>query len=252
MRDTKTRVMVLGTYHMANPDLDLVRFQIRDTLSPERQTELAMLELRLARFEPTKIAVEAIPDGRLNERYGAFLEGKVELSANEIEQVGFRLAKSLGHAQIYGVDHRSDMDFDMLTAFARAEHQDWFPRLLEELPSEIGRKMQEMDRRFTVSQILAIQNSPDALRFSHSLYIDMLRLNAGDRYPGVEVVADWYRRNMIIYANIRRIIESGDRVLVLFGAGHAKLLRDLVSEASDLELVDPLDYLPETPEFSLG
>src|SRR5579862_1250672 len=128
-RGAKAKVMVLGTYHMANPGKDLVKVGIRDTLSPERQTEIQLLNVRLLRFEPTKIAVEATEASRVNERFATYLQDRVELSAGEVEQIGFRLAKSLGHTRLYGVDYRGDMDFDKLTAFSRKKGQDWFPDL---------------------------------------------------------------------------------------------------------------------------
>lgn len=248
----KAQVMVLGTYHMANPGRDLVKSSIRDTMGAERQSEIQMLESRLARFNPTKIAVEAMAGGLTKERYIAYCQGKVELSPNEIEQVGFRLAKTLGHEEIFPVDYAADMDFEGLAAFAQAEKQTWFLHLLDSMPGEVGRKMEEVDRQFTVSQILALYNSPGFYRFSQSFYMDMLRVNAGDKYPGVDVVAGWYRRNMVIYANIRRVIDSPrDRVLVIYGAGHAKLLSDFVYDASDLIHVDPLEFLPDVPPFRL-
>jgi hypothetical protein len=40
------------------------------------------------------------------------------------------------------------------------------------------------------------------------------------------------------------VIESAeDRVLVIFGAGHSPILRELVQSNPDLQLVEPNDYL---------
>jgi len=246
----KAKVLVLGTYHMANPGLDYVKAKIRATLSVERQSEVQLLMSRLLRYEPTQIAVEVLPGSRMNERYASYREGRISLSADEVEQIGFRLGKMLGHSRLYAVDHPGDMDFEGLKAFAEEHRELWFLEKLERVRKDIAEKTEEIDRRFTVAQLLAIHNSTESLAFSHSIYIDMLRLSSEDSYPGVDVVAGWYRRNMAIYANIRRMIGSPqDRVLVIIGAGHAKLLGDFVAEADDLDLVDPLDYLPDVPGF---
>ncbi|HTQ09057.1 MAG TPA: DUF5694 domain-containing protein, partial [Fimbriimonadaceae bacterium] len=244
----KPKVMVLGTYHMANPGLDYVRTKIRDTLSPERQAEMQLLLSRLARFEPTKIAVELVSGSRIAERYTNYVKGKVELSSDEIEQIGFRLGKAMGHSQLYPVDCRGDMDFEGLKRFAEEARQIWFLEKLERFAKDAAQRQEEMDRRYTIAQMLAVMNSTKSLAYHHSIYIDMLRVGDEENCPGVEVVAGWYRRNLAIYANIRRIVQSAsDRILVLYGAGHAKLLGDFVCEADDLEFVDPLDYLPEVP-----
>jgi hypothetical protein len=49
--ETKAQVMVLGTYHMANPGLDLVKVKIRDSMSPERQREIQELVVMPAKFK---------------------------------------------------------------------------------------------------------------------------------------------------------------------------------------------------------
>lgn len=54
-------VLVLGTYHFANPGLDVVRAEVADVMSATKQAELAAVVQALARFRPTKIAVEVEP-----------------------------------------------------------------------------------------------------------------------------------------------------------------------------------------------
>ena len=79
---------------------------------------------------------------------------------------------------------------------------------------------------------------------SRDLYLQLARVRDGERFVGAEVLAEWYRRNFCIFANIARAVESpADRVLVLFGQGHVTYLRELVKSSPDLELVEPNDYL---------
>jgi len=45
-------------------------------------------------------------------------------------------------------------------------------------------------------------------------------------------VANWYKRNLRIVVNINRITEPGkDRILVIIGAGHLKLLKEFAADA---------------------
>src|SRR5580698_10721136 len=57
--DARPEILVLGTYHMANPGRDVYNMQADDVLSPKRQQEIAELLEVLKKFRPTKIAIEA-------------------------------------------------------------------------------------------------------------------------------------------------------------------------------------------------
>src|SRR5438270_9352801 len=59
---TRIQVMVLGTYHFDNPGQDLHNMKVDSVLTPAKQAELADVASRLAKFNPTKIAVEALSD----------------------------------------------------------------------------------------------------------------------------------------------------------------------------------------------
>ena len=105
----RAEVLVLGVYHMANPGRDIFNMQADDVLAPKRQAEIAQLLGVLKKFQPTKIAIEADPYGRRTQEYADYLAGKHTLSRNENDQIGYRLAKELGHKNIYPVD--ADGDF---------------------------------------------------------------------------------------------------------------------------------------------
>ncbi len=104
-QETKhAEVLVLGVYHMANPGHDIFNMQADDVLAPKRQQEIAELASVLAKFKPTKIAVENDSQAKLSDRYAKYLAGQYALTTNEIDQIGLRLAKDLGHTTIYAVD----------------------------------------------------------------------------------------------------------------------------------------------------
>ena len=56
------KLLILGTYHFANPGLDYVQTQAADVFSEEKQQEITAVLTTLATFKPTKIAVEAAYD----------------------------------------------------------------------------------------------------------------------------------------------------------------------------------------------
>src|SRR3989449_3614950 len=105
----RAEVLVLGVYHMSNPGHDIFNMQADDVLAPKRQAEITQVMAVLKKFQPTKIALERDPgDNRLSKDYADYLAGKHGLTRNEIEQLGFRLAKELGHKTVNGVDRSEE------------------------------------------------------------------------------------------------------------------------------------------------
>ena len=100
-------------------------------------------------------------------------------------------------------------------------------------------------REKTIGEYLKAMNSPEARRGVLRPYIEYLvPIAASGQYPGPEMAANWYRRNLKIAANLRHASSAGDRVLVVYGAGHIPVLEHILSLMPDIELVDPLAHLP--------
>src|SRR5262249_36777547 len=117
----RAEVMVLGTYHMANPGHDMFNLKADDVLAPKRQAEIAEVMAVLKKFNPTKIAVErTVGDSRITKDYADYLAGTHELTRNEIEQLGFRLAKTLGHKTVYAVDVDGEFPYQHVVNYAKA------------------------------------------------------------------------------------------------------------------------------------
>src|SRR5215211_4826967 len=54
---TQAEILILGTYHMANPGHDVFNMEADDVTSPKRQQEITQLIDVLKKFRPTKIAI---------------------------------------------------------------------------------------------------------------------------------------------------------------------------------------------------
>jgi len=242
------QVMILGTYHFADAGLDAVKTQLRDTKSSVRQAEILDIVKRLKAFRPTKIAIEATPDraDEINQRLLAYSEGNYTLSANEIDQLGFRIAKQCGVNQLTPIDSKLNLDFSSLMQFLGAHDAERSGRLGAVMRG-VGKKFEDWDNRFSVGQMLAIHNSKTYIRESHRFYVSLCDATDGNLSPGADILGDWYKRNARIYGNLRRTIQKGDRVLVIYGSGHSKILRELVQDSGDLELVEASNYLPACP-----
>jgi hypothetical protein len=237
----RAQVMVLGTYHMGG-SIDFVQTATDDVLSPRRQNEIESLVHFLATFRPTKIMVEVplASDSALNARFRRYAAGQDSLQRDEVDQIGFRLAKLLGHSQLYAIDYLQDEDVGSVVQWA-AQHGDTaFVRIVGAF---VARKQAQADSlsSLTMAEHLRRLNSPDEDALGQSAYLRMARVGRDSTYEGADVVAGRYARNLKIFANLARLAEPGDRVLVIYGASHGKLLRDFVRESSDLELLEIWD-----------
>jgi hypothetical protein len=242
----RPQVLIVGTYHMANPGRDLANINADDVLAPKRQAELATLANLLAAFRPTKIALEYEPrrDSAVNARFAGYLTGTVTLGRGESEQVGMRLAKQLGHTRVYGVDHQMPLDLNGLFQFAAQNgHGAYVAEVQQEVQRIMARAQQQM-KTLTIPELIVEHNQPSADSLQRAFYLRAAQLSAGDAYAGPDMTTAWYSRNLRIHANIARLITSPDeRVLVLIGAGHTAFLRDFIRGAGAWTLVDPLLYL---------
>lgn len=245
--DDRVEVLLLGSYHMANPGADAFNLQADDVLVPERQAEIRSVVDRLAEFEPTRVAVEAEwGDSATIRRWRAYASGERDLSRNEREQIGFRLARQADLDTVYPIDYRMGMDFPALQRVAERD-----PELAANLArfQPIGEEAIAMMARWlaegSVGYMLYQMNRPAMLAQAHWPYVDlMLPMVAGDDYAGPELVAGWYERNLKIFANLLRITESrSDRLFVVYGQGHIPILRQLVIDHPDYCVEDPLPYL---------
>ena len=243
----KPSFMILGTFHFEGSTSDLLSTSLPDVQSEKRQKEIEAIADALARFKPTKIAVEvaADKDARLQEQYNAYLNGEKPLRNGEMDQIAFRLARKLGHTRIWPVDYKSDMDFDGVMKAAQQNHQTAY---MEQAIGFGQSYMTDLTRRIggdNLSSVLRHMNEPKLLDEGHGLYLLMAQIGTAADPKGADVLAGWYRRNLLIYTNLVRLAETPEeRVLLVIGAGHAKLIRDYIALSPNLRLEDPLAYLP--------
>jgi Family of unknown function (DUF5694) len=238
------QVMILGVFHFANPNADYAKFEGIDVLTPVRQSEIETTVAQLARFAPTKIALERVPAeaDSINADYRRYRGGTFVLSRNEIHQLGFRLAARLHHTQLYPVDFQRGMRIDSVMAYAQV-HDTAFVTRFNSTVADVVQLLDRMQREATIGANLRFMNDPKNILRAHQPYADMATVGAGDSYIGARVVTDWYGRNLGIFANLARIVQPGDRVLLIIGMGHTPILRELVRSHPGMLLVDALDYL---------
>jgi hypothetical protein len=244
--DDRIAVLLVGSYHMSNPGADQFNLEADDVLTPRRQEEILAVVESLAEFAPTRVAIEAPwGDTLATSRYRAYLAGTGELRRSEEEQIGFRLAEAMGHETVYPIDVRIGLPGDRLESVLEAEPElGRYMAGLEAWGEWAVASMAKWLADGSVGAMLARMNTPEAISWADRGYFEFfLPLVVEDNYGGAEFVATWYERNLKIFSNLHRISEPGDRVLVLYGAGHIPHLRRFVTFSPHFCLADPLDYL---------
>jgi len=235
-------VMVLGVFHMGNPGRDLHNVHADDMLAPKRQAEIAAAVSSLARFHPTRIDVEWSNDDAVTQ-YDAYLKDTLPPKRNEVVQLGFRLAKLSG-ATVRGVDVEMDFPYPVVQDYAETHGMN---SLFAEANAGTA-KMVEEDQALmnsgTVAQILRRANDANRIRTDLAFYGRMLQIGRGDIQPGADLLAAWYKRNFYICANIVQNTKPGDRIVVIYGAGHEYPLRTCLNQMPGYKLVEPNAYLP--------
>ncbi|MDE5993810.1 MAG: hypothetical protein K2G87_12260 [Oscillospiraceae bacterium] len=232
-------IVLVGTFHYPE------RF---DIFSQDVQNQIDEFTNRLASFHPNKIAVE-FPYGMQNkldelyarsekhcfgenvvycniERYGSIVPFK---SVNEIVQIGFRLGKKLNHDKIYGIDEDielSDELFEKITPYM-------------DMNSSFEKMRMITEKAHDLKGLYAIHNSDEYITFDHSMYIAMNKINLGN-YEGSQLVLQWYERNLKIFSNLQNVCEKEDKVLVLIGSSHLKILKELIRSSSEMDLCEEI------------
>ena len=263
----KPTIMILGSTHLANDGLDVYNTKMDDVRTPKRQREIEQLVEQLKEFKPTKIALERdekTHGAGTQAEYQGYLKGTYELKRNEHDQVGFRLAKQMGHPKLYCVDYRLDyrkddpiipfdeFDWNLLNYIGFAKEHN-LKHLLPPPPDE-GKVTQdensvtwiEPEKYVPITDMYIRGNDPEGIRMDHQLYIRRIaRVGLDDQYPGANWLSHyWYDRNLKIYVNLTRITESADdRILLIIGGGHVYLIQQFLEESGDYIIESPLKYL---------
>lgn len=258
----KTKVYLLGTYHMAGTsDAFKVDVGKDNILSAKRQQELDKLLNILEKSYVEQIYVESEPIRQpyWDSIYASYYKGNQVIMKNEIFQIGMKLAKRLDiHRGVLCVDwhqqgavneaekHYSEYchkmtelcdslqlgDSDEFTAYDRM--------VMEEL-NAFNESVPDTDL-VEVFKTLNTDNHLKKMLYANiTTFLDKNIEGTGTYYAQYQMM-----RNYTIYSNIIRNIleERPARALVLYGAGHIQALKSLFEAHPAIEVV-MFDELPE-------
>jgi len=236
----------MGVFHFAGSTGDAAAIQLDNMLGERRQREISEILDHLEKYKPDKVLVEypSKKQAELNQSYQQYLQGEKTLTENEIHQLGFKLAKRLNHAKIYAIDYKLNLPFGELREYAETHGKTQY---LEDFIGNVKSYAREKEaylEKHTLLDYLKQLNTDSSDLWNKNLYLDgLLTLGTDTLYPGARMAGDYYKRNAYILANIDRVTEAGDRVLVIIGSGHRAFLKPMVREKRDFKYVEVHPYL---------
>ena len=252
------QVMVLGTYHFDNPGLDLANVKADDVLKPQRQKELKALADALAEFKPTKIVVERVArtPALIDHKYAEFMPADLASNRDERYQIAYRLAHRLGMKAVYAIDEDPGpgepdyFPFDKVVSWSEAHGAK--PRVDALLAGAVAitKQIERWQAEGSISRVLLELNRPERTAADQAFYYELLRMGDTEAQPGAELNAYWYMRNAKIFAKLMTVAKPGDRILVVYGAGHSYWLRHFARTAPGFRNVDPSPYLQKAATAS--
>ncbi|RWU07331.1 DUF5694 domain-containing protein [Pedobacter chitinilyticus] len=248
----QTKVLLLGTFHFDSPNLDLVKTNPFDVV--KGQQELEKITDQIKKFNPTKIFIEWNYDeqGELDTLYNLYKEGKFLdfvkqkypgnkfYQESEIFQLAFRAAKKCDNAQLYAIDIQTKFPFDEVMKAIQEARQDQLAQTIQDKIAKMGKKEDEDRKKYNLTQLLLAKNTAQARKNDYSDYVSLFN-KAGKLHDfrGANLVSEWYRRNLLMYSMVQKNVTPKDeRIMVVLGAGHIAVLKQLVDLDQNMKAVD--------------
>jgi len=247
--DETIQIMVVGSYHMAGSTSDLVKVETDSVLTERRQIELQRVAKALATFNPTVVVTERETDAPdyIDPFYAEFDDKMLSENPNERVQVAYRLARTAGVSRVYGIDEQPSegepdyFPFDRLMAHAEATGQsEALQAMLDKFQGMVSDEQQAMRDQPIGEQLLRVNTG---LLSSADFYYALSAFDRGEDQPAAELQAYWFMRNAKIFSKLMNIAKPGDRIVIVYGAGHKYWLEHFAEHTPGFAKIDPAPYL---------
>ncbi|WPR77360.1 DUF5694 domain-containing protein [Algoriphagus sp. NG3] len=237
----KIKIALLGSFHFTPSTQDTYSTNALK-LTEQKQNEIEEVVLKLASFNPDQVCIEIPVDKQesIDKQYQRFLQGTYELELNEIDLLGFQTAKKLNLPRLTCVNYLGEFNTEPLVEATKIYDQQFLLEEANQYAQEFVQEMNEMEKNLTVGGNLIYLNSPNTLNKNLQLYTKYyIKVGSGSNYEGTDLVAGWYKTNLLIYTNILRQVQSTDKaILVIYGQGHIPLLKHFFESNPDFEVID--------------
>lgn len=256
----KTEVLLLGTYHFGGSTSDSIKVTNDNILSIKTQKELEVLLSKLEEFKPEKIYVENEHHQQMfwDSIYIEHKNGKELTIKNELYQIGIKLAARLNlKAGITCVDWQIKPE----ETFAEKEYgkflesmnnyyssnYDTIPEIQSEYEEKILQEIKTFNTRIPSLELIDVFRTLNSKSYLDKMFYGNISSLLDIDQHKMNIV--WSQNNMIrnvnIYQNIIQDILKNKpmRVLILYGAGHIKALKDYLDAHPAVRIIETTNIL---------
>ncbi|WAC14908.1 DUF5694 domain-containing protein [Dyadobacter pollutisoli] len=242
----RAKVLIAGSFHFDYPNKDMAKVQKSDqidVLTEPKKSEVTELVNYIKKFKPTKIAIEAFPEWEATRKLKKYKKGEFSDKRDERYQLAMRIAKELNLDTLYSIDCES-FDKDLMkvdSTYFQAFFEDYNLKTNDEFIAMYQNWYTYDDKLAAKTNLLTYfkyMNSEEVHKLGFGSYlIGNFKL---EDHRGADILSIWwYNRNLRIFRKLQQITESNeDRILVIFGNGHASVLRQLVESSPAYEFVE--------------
>jgi len=238
----KKQILLIGTFHYANPGHDVAKINTFDIMSEKSQKELEVISNKIKKFGPDKIFVEwkFSKQADLDKYYNKNTDSLLKKDANEITQLALRTAKKLNHKKMYGIDYRTRFPYDsLMMSMEKANQKDLMKKTTESTEKFVKDNNERMAKS-SLTDLMLYYNEKASNENNIQWYLEVAnRAGNPDDFTGASLVSNWYKRNLYMYSLVQKLTESKDnKIMVLLGAGHAAMLREFLAHDPEFEIVE--------------
>jgi hypothetical protein len=244
--EEKAQVLVVGTFHFDYPGLDYNKTLDEDkidVLKEPKKSEVTELVNYIKKFKPNKIAIEAFDKWEANKKLAKYKKGEYRDERDERYQLAMRIAHELNLDTLYSID-----SWGLSEVMAETDSlyiQNLFKDFDFQNDDPYNQYMMEWTQgeskspaQYNLLNYFKRINSKEWHDYGYGAYlVGDFKL---DNYRGADILSIWwYNRNLRIFRKLQKITENeNDRILVIFGNGHASILRQLLESSPEYDFVE--------------
>lgn len=236
-------ILLVGTFHLADTS-DLNALSEKDK-SKYSDSDFEQLAIDLAKFQADQVFVE-YPLHLQEHLTSIYSSAEVDeineaFKKNEIYQIGFRLAKMLGHDAIYAVDWNEQPEESIdLSLVAEGKSKAVFDEIMGRMKMVLE-KLSTIIQQGDIIELYKHINSYENIVNDHQVYLDFMQLD--DEIAFEWVTKYWYYRNLRIVRNIKKsLLPETKRAVILYGSGHNYLLKQQLEDDKAIKVIQYGDW----------
>ncbi|WP_116128307.1 DUF5694 domain-containing protein [Lewinella sp. IMCC34183] len=238
------QILFLGVAHIQTLQ-DQLGYDVR---RPEEQAALESVCAAVAGFRPDRIYLEVQRQYQagLETQYSRYLEGNLQGAPADFEQLGFRCGAASGLTTVHALDVRPRaFDHEAMLAELSPEERQHKARRDSLEQQKMMNTIGQLLETGTITDLIYHLNAPAKVADDMAGVLSLLQYGEPGDTTALQTVSEWYARHLDMWAFIQRSArrDSGNRVVVIMGASHTSLLRQLAGTGPGWEIVELEDLM---------